>query len=84
VLYGLDVRGPPAFPTMRVHYWKNVLEFLRNAVGAEVFVTFVPPCVPPSTSRALNVAPTAKRPSSNALRSSTAPSPRAYTVASRT
>jgi hypothetical protein len=34
-LYGLDVRGPAAFPKTRVHYWENVLEFLRNAVGAE-------------------------------------------------
>jgi hypothetical protein len=49
-LYGLDVRGPAAFPEMQVHYWKNVLEFLRNTVGAEVFVTSVPPCVSPPSS----------------------------------
>jgi hypothetical protein len=29
------------------HYWKNVLEILRNTVVAEVFVTSVPPCVSP-------------------------------------
>jgi hypothetical protein len=54
-LYGFDVRGPAAFPKMQVHYWKNVLEILRNTVGAEVFVTSVPPCVSssPSTSPAL-------------------------------
>jgi hypothetical protein len=33
---------------MQVHYWKNVLEILRNTIGAEVFVTSVPPCVSPS------------------------------------
>jgi hypothetical protein len=41
-LYGFDVRGPAAFPKMQVHYGKNVLEILRNPVGAEVFVTPVP------------------------------------------
>jgi hypothetical protein len=46
-LYGFDVRGPAAFPRMQVHYWKNVLDILRNTFGAEVFVTSVPPCVSP-------------------------------------
>jgi hypothetical protein len=54
-LYGFDVRGPAAFRKMQVHQWKNVLEILCNTVGAEVFVTSVPPCVSssPSTSPAL-------------------------------
>jgi triacylglycerol lipase len=58
-LYGFDVRGPAAFPKMQVHYWKNVLEILRNTVGADAFVTSVPPCVshPPSASPALMTCP---------------------------
>jgi hypothetical protein len=55
VLYGLGVRGPAAFPMMQVYNWKNMLEILRNTVGAEVFVASVPPCVSrsPFTSPAL-------------------------------
>jgi hypothetical protein len=51
-LYGFDVRGAAAFP-------KNVLEILRNTVGAEVLVTSVPPCVSrsPSASPALMTCP---------------------------
>jgi hypothetical protein len=49
-MYGLHVRGPAAFPKMQVHYWKNVLDILRNTVGAEVFLTSVPPCFLPSPS----------------------------------
>jgi hypothetical protein len=52
-LYGFDVRGPVAFPKMQVHYWNNVLEILRDTVGAEVFVTSVPPCM----SRLLSTSP---------------------------
>ncbi|THH27656.1 hypothetical protein EUX98_g6536 [Antrodiella citrinella] len=38
-LYGFDVRGPAIF---RTHYWANVLNVLRQKVGADVIVTGVP------------------------------------------
>jgi hypothetical protein len=82
-LYGFDVRGPATFPKMQVHYWKNVLEILRNTVGAEVF-RHVRPAVRLSLSVHFSRAeavPTGPRQSSSARRSSTAPSPRAYTAA---
>lgn len=41
-LYGFDVRGPSTFPSLRMQYWSNVLNILRNKVGAEVIVTAVP------------------------------------------
>ncbi|XP_006462437.1 hypothetical protein AGABI2DRAFT_186349 [Agaricus bisporus var. bisporus H97] len=41
-LYGFDARGPASLPSMRVHYWSNVLKILRERVGAEVIVTSVP------------------------------------------
>lgn len=41
-LYGFDSRGPSSFPSMRMHYWSNVLNVLRDKVGAEVIVTSVP------------------------------------------
>ncbi|KAF9046276.1 Alpha/Beta hydrolase protein [Panaeolus papilionaceus] len=41
-LYGFDSRGPSSFPSMRMHYWSNVLRVLRGRVGAEVIVTSVP------------------------------------------
>ncbi|KAF7422796.1 hypothetical protein PC9H_010955 [Pleurotus ostreatus] len=41
-LYGFDVRGPSSFPSLRVHYWSNVLNILRDKVGADVIVTSVP------------------------------------------
>ena len=41
-LYGFDSRGPSNFPSMRMHYWANVLRVLRGRVGAEVIVTSVP------------------------------------------
>ncbi|KDR82429.1 hypothetical protein GALMADRAFT_237741 [Galerina marginata CBS 339.88] len=41
-LYGFDSRGPASFPSMRMHYWSNVLNILRGTVGAEVIVTSVP------------------------------------------
>ena len=41
-LYGFDSRGPTSFPSMRMHYWSNVLRILRGKVGAEVIVTSVP------------------------------------------
>ncbi|KAH9950676.1 alpha/beta-hydrolase [Amylocystis lapponica] len=41
-LYGFDVRGPSAFPLLQTHYWSNVLNILRQKVGAEVIVTSVP------------------------------------------
>ncbi|KAJ3515787.1 hypothetical protein NLJ89_g1542 [Agrocybe chaxingu] len=41
-LYGFDSRGPSSFPSMRMHYWSNVLRVLRGKVGAEVIVTSVP------------------------------------------
>jgi triacylglycerol lipase len=41
-LYGFDVRGPESFPILRHHYWSNVLNILRDKVGAEVIVTSVP------------------------------------------
>ncbi|OJA14186.1 hypothetical protein AZE42_06508 [Rhizopogon vesiculosus] len=41
-LYGFDVRGPAAFPSLRMHYWSNVLNILKKKVGADVIVTSVP------------------------------------------
>ena len=41
-LYGFDVRGPSAFPSLRYHYWSNVLEILKKRIGADVIVTAVP------------------------------------------
>ncbi|KAF9241090.1 alpha beta-hydrolase [Melanogaster broomeanus] len=41
-LYGFDVRGPAAFPSLRLHYWANVLSILKNKLGADVIVTAVP------------------------------------------
>ncbi|TFK27658.1 alpha/beta-hydrolase [Coprinopsis marcescibilis] len=41
-LYGFDARGPTSFPSMRMHYWANVLHILRGVIGAEVIVTSVP------------------------------------------
>ncbi|KAI0265592.1 hypothetical protein BC834DRAFT_1033030 [Gloeopeniophorella convolvens] len=41
-LYGFDVRGPAAFPRLRMHYWSRILGILRRTVGAEVLVTSVP------------------------------------------
>lgn len=41
-LYGFDSRGPTSFPSMRMHYWSNVLRILRGKIGAEVIVTSVP------------------------------------------
>lgn len=41
-LYGFDSRGPLNFPSMRMHYWSNVLNILRDTVRAEVIVTSVP------------------------------------------
>ncbi|KZT28745.1 alpha/beta-hydrolase [Neolentinus lepideus HHB14362 ss-1] len=40
-LYGFDVRGPSAFPSLQMHYWSNVLQILKK-VGAEIIVTSVP------------------------------------------
>ncbi|KAF8133888.1 alpha beta-hydrolase [Boletus edulis] len=34
-LYGFDVRGPAAFPSLRLHYWSNVLSVLKHKLGAE-------------------------------------------------
>ncbi|KAJ6591130.1 Alpha/Beta hydrolase protein [Mycena vulgaris] len=41
-LYGFDSRGPTSFPSMRMHYWSNVLNTLRDKIGAEVIITSVP------------------------------------------
>ncbi|KAF8558267.1 alpha/beta-hydrolase [Imleria badia] len=41
-LYGFDVRGPAAFPSLRLHYWSSVLSILKHKLGAEVIVTGVP------------------------------------------
>ncbi|KAF9221540.1 alpha/beta-hydrolase [Gyrodon lividus] len=41
-LYGFDVRGPAAFPSLRLHYWSNVLSILKKKLGADVIVTTVP------------------------------------------
>ncbi|KIP03084.1 hypothetical protein PHLGIDRAFT_95195, partial [Phlebiopsis gigantea 11061_1 CR5-6] len=41
-LYGFDVRGPEFLPMLRHHYWSNVLNILREKIGAEVIVTSVP------------------------------------------
>ncbi|TRM63092.1 hypothetical protein BD626DRAFT_537071 [Schizophyllum amplum] len=42
-VYGFDTRGPNAFPSMRMHYWANILQILREKMGAEVMITAVPP-----------------------------------------
>ena len=44
-LYGFDVRGPSSIPILQQHYWSNVLNILRDKLGAEVLVTGVPRCV---------------------------------------
>lgn len=36
------MRGPAAFPSLRMHYWANVLNILKKKVGADVIVTAVP------------------------------------------
>ncbi|KAK7042343.1 ubiquitin-related modifier 1 [Favolaschia claudopus] len=41
-LYGFDTRGPTSFPSMRMHYWSNVLNILRKHLRAEVIITSVP------------------------------------------
>ncbi|KAF9265230.1 alpha/beta-hydrolase [Marasmius fiardii PR-910] len=41
-LYGFDTRGPSSFPSMRMHYWSNVLSILRGKLGADVIITSVP------------------------------------------
>ncbi|KAK7049413.1 hypothetical protein VNI00_006014 [Paramarasmius palmivorus] len=41
-LYGFDTRGPSTFPSMRMHYWSNVLNILRGKLDAEVIITSVP------------------------------------------
>ncbi|KAJ7248595.1 Alpha/Beta hydrolase protein [Mycena haematopus] len=41
-LYGFGSRGPTSFPSMRMHYWSNVLNILRHKVRAEVIITSVP------------------------------------------
>lgn len=41
-LYGFDSRGPSSFPSLRMHYWANLLNILRKKIGAEVIVTSVP------------------------------------------
>ncbi|ESK94257.1 lipase 2 [Moniliophthora roreri MCA 2997] len=41
-LYGFDTRGPSTFPSMRMHYWANVLSILKGKLGAEVIITSVP------------------------------------------
>ncbi|KAF7319389.1 Ubiquitin-related modifier 1 [Mycena chlorophos] len=41
-LYGFDERGPASFPSLRMHYWANVLKILRDKIGAQVLVTSVP------------------------------------------
>ncbi|KAJ7846377.1 Alpha/Beta hydrolase protein [Mycena olivaceomarginata] len=40
-LYGFDSRGPTSFPSMRMHYWSNVLNILRHKIRAEVIITSV-------------------------------------------
>jgi triacylglycerol lipase len=42
-LYGFDVRGFDALPSLRIHYWSDVLRVLRKEIGADVVVTRVPP-----------------------------------------
>ncbi|KAK2465290.1 hypothetical protein APHAL10511_002644 [Amanita phalloides] len=41
-LYGFDTRGPSSFPSIRMHYWANVLNILKGTLGADVIVTSVP------------------------------------------
>lgn len=41
-LYGFDVRGPSAIPSLRMHYWADVRNILRRTVGADVIVSSVP------------------------------------------
>lgn len=45
-LYGFDSRGPTSFPSLRMHYWSNVLRILRGKIKAEVIVTSVPGYIP--------------------------------------
>ncbi|WWC65926.1 uncharacterized protein I303_108548 [Kwoniella dejecticola CBS 10117] len=41
-LYGFSTATPiPLFPSLKLHYWANVLEVLRNKVGADVVVVGV-------------------------------------------
>jgi triacylglycerol lipase len=44
-LYGFDVKGPASFPSLRMHYWSNVLSTLQKKIGVDVIVTSVPGCV---------------------------------------
>ncbi|KDQ62077.1 hypothetical protein JAAARDRAFT_65899 [Jaapia argillacea MUCL 33604] len=53
-LYGFDVRGPSAWPSLQMHYWANVLNILKRKVGADVIVTAVP-STGSITSRAENL-----------------------------
>jgi triacylglycerol lipase len=41
-LYGFDTRGPSSFPSLRIHYWSNVLSVLRDKMKAEIIITSVP------------------------------------------
>jgi len=47
-LYGFDVRGFDALPSLQIHYWSEVLRVLRREIGADVVVTRVPPYEYPS------------------------------------
>ncbi|WVR08157.1 hypothetical protein IAU60_005203 [Kwoniella sp. DSM 27419] len=41
-LYGFSTATPiPLFPSLKLHYWANVLDVLRNKVGADVIVVGV-------------------------------------------
>ncbi|WWC73589.1 uncharacterized protein I206_107561 [Kwoniella pini CBS 10737] len=41
-LYGFSTATPiPLFPSLKLHYWANVLEVLRNRIGANVVVVGV-------------------------------------------
>ncbi|KAG8831735.1 hypothetical protein FRC18_006089 [Serendipita sp. 400] len=41
-LYGYDVRGIPVWPKVQVHYWNELLQILRQKIGAKVIVTRAP------------------------------------------
>ncbi|TIA92326.1 hypothetical protein E3P99_00622 [Wallemia hederae] len=41
-LYGFDVWTPPGIPKLQLHYWADLMDILRNKIGAEVVVTGVP------------------------------------------
>ncbi|EOQ99319.1 hypothetical protein E3P92_03870 [Wallemia ichthyophaga] len=41
-LYGFDVWTPPGIPKLQLHYWADLMDILRNKIGAEVIVTGVP------------------------------------------